>query len=70
MHGPPSVPDCFVFADHCLWCFAWAVRLGREPSEASGPVFQITCSDVPGEQIAVSFTAFVEMYLADQNSIL
>jgi hypothetical protein len=65
-----AYPGCFVFVDHCIWCFAWAVRLGKEPSEASGPVFQITASEVPGRQIAASFTAFVEMYLADQYSVM
>jgi hypothetical protein len=65
-----AYPGCFVFVDHCIWCFAWAVRLGREPSPASGPVFQVTASEIPGRQIAPSFTVFVEMYLADQYSVL
>ena len=65
-----AYPGCFVFVDHCIWCLAWAVRLGREPSPVSGPVFQVTASDIPGRQIAPSFTAFVEMYLADQDSVL
>lgn len=65
-----AYPGCFVFADHCIWCFAWAVRLGKEPVAVSGPVFQVTASEVHGRQIAPSFTAFVEMYLADQDSVL
>jgi hypothetical protein len=65
-----AYPDCYVFIDHCIWCFAWAVRLDKEPAGVSGPVFQVTASEVHGQQIAPSFTAFVEMYLADQYSIL
>jgi SMI1 / KNR4 family (SUKH-1) len=65
-----AYPGCFVFVDHCVWCFAWAVRLGKEPSLVSGPVFQVTAGDTPGRQIAPSFTVFVEMYLADQDNIL
>ena len=63
-------PGCFVFVDHCIWCFAWAVRLDKESAAVSGPVFQVTASEVRGQQIAPSFTAFVEMYLADQDSVL
>ena len=65
-----AYPGCFVFVDHCIWCFAWAVRLGKEPAAVSGPVFQVTASEVHAQQIAPSFTAFVEMYLADQYSVL
>jgi hypothetical protein len=71
IHGDRwAYPGCFVFVDHCIWCFAWAIRLGREPSVASGPVFQVTANEVPGRQIAPSFTAFVEMYLKNQYSVL
>lgn len=65
-----AYPGGFVFADHCIWCLAWAVRLGKEPAALSGPVFQVTASAVHGAQIASSFTAFVQMYLADQYSVL
>ena len=65
-----AYPGCFVFVDHCIWCFAWAVRLGKEPAAESGPVFRVTASEVHGQQIAPSFTAFVEMYLANQYSVL
>jgi len=65
-----AYPGCFVFVDHCVWCFAWAVRLDRDPSPVSGTVFQVTASEVPGRPIAPSFTAFVEMYLSDQYSVL
>jgi hypothetical protein len=65
-----AYPGCFVFVDHCIWCLAWAARLGPKPSRVSGPVFQVTASDIPGRRIAPSFTVFVEMYLADQDSVL
>src|SRR5262249_45683667 len=65
-----AYPGCFVFVDHCIWCLAWAVRLGKESVVSSGPVFQVTASEVPGRQIAPCFTAFVEMYLANQYSVL
>jgi hypothetical protein len=63
-----AYPGCFVFVDHCIWCLAWAVRLSKESS--SGPVVQVTASEIPGRQIAPSFTAFVEMYLGNQYSVL
>lgn len=65
-----AYPNCFLFADHCIWCLAWAVRLGKDSLEISDPVFKITGDNVPGRMIALSFTAFVEMYLEDQYSVL
>lgn len=65
-----ALPGCFLFVDHLIWSFAWAVELRNEPSELSGPVFQVTGGDHPVRQIATSFTAFMEMYLQDPFSIL
>lgn len=65
-----AYPDCFVIADHCLWCLGWAVRLGRTSTERSGPMYLVSGGDPPGWQVAPSFTAFVEMYLVDQESVL
>lgn len=65
-----AYPGCFLFADHCIWCFAWAVELRNESSKLSGPVFQVTGGDYPVQQIAPSFTAFMEMYLQNPFSIL
>lgn len=65
-----AYPGCYVFGDHCIWCLGWAVELGRQRTERSGPVFQVTGGDAPGRQVASSFTAFVEMYLADPTSVL
>ena len=63
-------PECFIFADHCIWCLAWAVRLGKEPLEVSEPVFQVTGGAAPRRMIAPSFTSFVEMYLQNPDSVL
>jgi hypothetical protein len=65
-----AYPGCFVFVDHCIWCLAWAVRLGKEPAVVWGPVFQVTAREVRGPQIAPSFTAFVEMHSADPYSVM
>jgi hypothetical protein len=65
-----AYPGCYVFADHCIWCLGWAVRLGSQSAEFSGPVFQVTGGDPPGRQVAPSFAAFAEMYLADPTSVL
>lgn len=65
-----AYPGCFVFADHCIWCLAWAVRLTKHPREISEPVFQITGDKAGGRMIVPSFTSFVEMYLRDQYSVL
>jgi cell wall assembly regulator SMI1 len=65
-----AYPGCFVLMDHMIWSHACAVRLGEEQAAVSGPVLQVRTDDVSERQIAPSFTAFVEMYLADQFSIL
>lgn len=71
IHGDRfAYPGCFVFMDHCIWCFAWAVLLADKPAAVSGPVFQVTAGETPGRQVAPSFAAFIEMYLADQYSVL
>jgi hypothetical protein len=64
-----AYPDCFLFADHCIWCSGWAVRLGAESLNVSDAVFLVTAGNIPGEIIAPSFTAFVKMYLEDQYFI-
>ena len=67
--GRYAYPDCFVFADHCIWCWGYAVRI-TEDKEASGPVFRVTGWDAQGEQMATSFVAFMESYLSDPGSII
>ncbi len=65
-----AYPGCFLFVDHLILSLAWAVELRNEPSELSGPVFQVTGGDHPVRQIAPSFAAFLEMYLQNPFSIL
>jgi len=65
-----AYPDCYIFADHCLWCLAWAIRLGKKQLEISEPVFQVTGAEVPGRMIAPSFSDFVQMYLGNPDSVL
>jgi hypothetical protein len=54
-----------VFADYCLWCWAWAIGCGD--GEHRGKVALIG-----GENdrfVADSFDAFVELYVADPNAV-
>jgi hypothetical protein len=64
-----AYPGCFIFVDHCIWCLAWAVAMGKVPSAVSGPAYLVTGSAVPGRQVAASFTEFIEMYLGDQFGV-
>ena len=64
-----AYPGCFLFADHLIWSFAWAVEMRNEPSELSGSVFQITGRDLLVRKIAPSFTEFMEMYLKNPFSV-
>lgn len=64
-----SYPQCFVFADHCMNCWLYAVKLTSDPNQPA-PVFRVTASDPPGEQMASSFSEFMEQYLADPRNIL
>lgn len=65
-----AYPGCFAFADHCIWCFGWAVRLDNCPREVSGPIYLVTGSDPPGTEIARSFSEFMEMYLESRANIM
>ncbi len=63
-----AYPGCFLFADHCISCWCYAVRLCAS-SEQRGAVFLVTGGDPPGEKLADSVVEFVEMYLTDVKSI-
>jgi hypothetical protein len=65
-----AYPDCYIFADHSIWCFAFGVKLGCEYDRCSGPVVFVTGGLPVGKQIADSFPAFVEMYLQDPMSVV
>jgi hypothetical protein len=64
-----SYPDCFVFADHCISCWDYAVRLNMDPNQPA-PVFRVTGSDPSGEQMAPSFREFMTRYANDPQSII
>ena len=62
--------DCLVFADYCIECWLYAVRVGNDPARA-GPVFRVTgAASPPDEQLAGSFLEFIEKYLADPSSVM
>lgn len=63
-----AYPDCFVFADHCINCWDYAVRLTRDANQPA-PVFRITGGDPPGEQMASSFRAFMDLYAENPGNI-
>lgn len=64
-----SYPDCFVFADHCINCWDYAVKLTKDPTQ-SAPVFRVTASDPPGEKMAESFLEFMSSYASNPDSII
>jgi hypothetical protein len=64
-----AYPDCFVFADHCMNCWDYAVKLTTDPTQQA-PVYRVTASDEPGEQMAASFREFMVRYSDDPDSIV
>jgi hypothetical protein len=62
-------PDCFVFADHCINCWLYAVKITKDPAQLA-PVFRVTASKTVGEQLAPSFLEFMTKYANDPGSIL
>ncbi len=64
-----AYPNCFVFADYCISCWDYAVKLTSDPTQPA-PVFRVTGSDPPGEQMASSFREFMERYAADPNNVI
>ncbi|HQR05184.1 MAG TPA: SMI1/KNR4 family protein [Gemmatales bacterium] len=65
-----AYPDCYLFADHCIWSFGWAVSIAKVASATSGPVFQVTGRESPHCMVAPSFTHFLEKYVKDPRSVL
>jgi hypothetical protein len=64
-----AYPDCFAFADHCINCWDYAFRLTTDPNQPS-PVFRVTGSDQPGEQMASSFREFMGRYAENPDNII
>lgn len=61
--------DCFIFADHFMSSWLYAVKITRDPTNPC-PVYRITASDVPGQMEAHSFREFMKKYAKDPLSIL
>jgi len=64
-----SYPDCFVFGDHCINCWDYALRLTTDPLQPA-PVFRVTGGNPPGEQMATSFREFMTRYVQNPDSIV
>jgi hypothetical protein len=64
-----AYPDCFVFADHLLNSWLYAVKLTADP-EQPGPVYRVTASSNPGEEMSPSFKEFMSRYASIPSSIL
>jgi SMI1 / KNR4 family (SUKH-1) len=62
-------PDCFVFADHLINSWLYAVKITKDPAQLA-PVFRVTASETVGEQLAPSFLEFMTKYANDPASIL
>jgi hypothetical protein len=62
VQGPDS---CFLFADHLIWCPAYAIRLSPK-SAADGEVLAIYSDNMKfdAHRVVNSFTQFVEEYFA------
>jgi hypothetical protein len=63
-----AYPDCFAFADYMISSWLYAVKLTGDPAQPA-PVYRVTASDVPGEQMTESFLDFMNRYADDPNSV-
>ncbi len=60
-------PDCYLFADYLLWCWAYAIHLTGD-AETNGPIYL-----VGGETpvvVAATFLEFMQKYAADPDSLM
>lgn len=64
-----AYPDCFVFADHLMNSWLYAVRLTSDRNQLA-PVYRVTASDEGGEQMAPTFRLFMSRYADRPESIL
>jgi len=62
-------PNCFVFADHMLSSWFYAIQITADAATL-GPVYRVTASDVPGPMEAPSFREFMMRYATDPGSVL
>ena len=61
--------DYFIFADHCISCWDYALKLTDDPMQ-DGPVIRITGHDTAGEQMASSFRGFMTEYAVNPENII
>ena len=64
-----AYPDCFIFADHCMSCWDYAVKINQDPNQPA-PVFRVTGDDPPSEQMSDSFAEFMQIYVDNPLSII
>jgi hypothetical protein len=64
-----AYPDCYVFADHFLNSWFYAIHMTSDPA-SPGPVYRVLADDRPGEMLAGSFRQFISLYLENPNNIL
>jgi hypothetical protein len=64
-----AYPNCFVFADHLMNSWLYAFRLTADRAQLA-PVFRVTASFEPGEQMAPTFRQFMSQYAEHPGSIL
>ena len=62
-------PDCYIFSDHFLSSWFYAVKLTSNPEQAA-PVYRVTASEAPIEIMAPSFREFMLMYAHNPDSFL
>ena len=63
-----AYPDCFVFADYLVNSWLYAVKLTTDPTQPA-PVYRVTASETPGEQMSASFKEFMTNYAAKPSSV-
>lgn len=64
-----SYPGCFVFADHCISCWDYAVRL-TDDSMQPASAFRVTGAESGGEQLSATFREFMMRYAENPMRII
>lgn len=62
-----NYPQCFVFADFLLWCWAYAIYLDKD-GNTEGPVYLLGNSEHK-VAVAATFLEFMEMYDANPEDV-
>jgi len=64
-----SYPNCFVFADHLINSWMYAVRLSTDPKQST-EVYRVVPNGEVGRPISTSFRQFMESYASNPINIL